>query len=386
VVGRVNPRLIVFFTAAFLGIGWYQPYFAVLLAQRGYPGWAIGLLTAVSPLVALAAGPVWGRWWDRARSRRVVLRTMGTLSLLGSTLPMASLGWGVVPLGLSLGVLAAGTTGVVPLGTAATLTVLDDPDRFGRLRLIGSFAFAVAAALGAIVYRAVGLWWLFLAYGGCLALAAWALPAVREPRPRAKDSGGRVWTGAVRWFLLAVFLTQLSNAGANSMLGLFYRARLPWTEIGWPWAWTALLEVPLFFLLPRWLARYGPARVLTWAMAGYGFRLLAYPFVHSLAGFLAVGVVQAVAFTGFYGGQVAMMERIAPPEQRGTAQSLLAAWGMGFANLVGALVGGALYSSIRTPGMFVVLGMTAGLGWLVFVARTPGARRDVNRPITIDEA
>lgn len=359
----------VFFGLAYIGIGLYQPYFAVLLHQSGYAGWEIGVAAAASPTVALVAGPMLGRWFDALSDTRRLIRWLGVGTLLASALPFFMVREGLLPLWLSIAAVALFSGSIIPLGTATTLSLLAVPDRFGRLRLVGSLTFAMAAAVAGYLYRDVGWTYIFWGYGLALGLAAWALPP-RQARPvqspPSAKSQGRWMTPAIGWLLLAIFLTQFANAGANTVISLYYGSQLDWARVGWPWAWTALVEVPLFFFLPALFRRKPPAWILGLAMAGYAVRLASYPFIHSLVGLLGVQTLQAVAFAGFYGGQVAMMDRLAPPERRGTAQSVLASWGMGFANLVGSISGGLLYSALGLPGMFWTLALLAGAGAALF--------------------
>lgn len=362
----------IFFGLAYIGIGLYQPYLAVLLHQSGYAGWEIGVVASASPTVALLAGPLLGRWFDAMPDTRRLIRWLGVGTLMASALPFFMVHQGLMPLWLSIAGVALFSGSIIPLGTATTLSVLPLPDRFGRLRLVGSLTFAVAAGVAGYLYRDVGWPYIFWGYGIALCLAAWTLP------PRGKRPGqsplllngrGRWMTPAIGWLLVAIFLTQLANAGANTVVSLYYGTQLDWARVGWPWAWTALVEVPLFFFLPALFRKTSPAWILGLAMAGYAVRLASYPFIHSLWGLLAVQTVQALAFAGFYGGQVALMDRLAPSDRRGTAQSVLASWGMGLANLSGAILGGLLYSMMGLHGMFWTLAAVAGGGAVVFAAR-----------------
>ncbi len=86
-----------------------------------------------------------------------------------------------------------------------------------------------------------------------------------------------------------------------------------------------LSEIPIFFFSNRLLANWGARRLLLISLSIFGFRLIAYAFIHTPWLVLAAQLLQGVTFSALWVSCVSLAAKLAPPELGATAQGLYGA-------------------------------------------------------------
>jgi PPP family 3-phenylpropionic acid transporter len=172
-----------------LTTGVLLPFSTPILADRGFSAAGIGLLLAVTSAAILLAMPPWGHLGDVVLGRRPTLRlaaVLSALAALGLSAPMA------LPL-VGAAFVAWYVLQAAPpvlLDSIAMRELGSERESYGRLRLLLSFSYAVAAFVVGTLYDRVGYGAAYFVF--CAATLALVLSLGRSNgRPRGRQPGLR---------------------------------------------------------------------------------------------------------------------------------------------------------------------------------------------------
>jgi PPP family 3-phenylpropionic acid transporter len=381
----VSPaaRFALIFAAQFFAFGVLLPFLPAVLVARGLGPEEVAVLLAVGSAVRLVSGPLGGRLADALGDPRAVLAAAAALAALAAGGFLLASGFGLLLLVLVLQ--SAAVAPVVPLSDAVAVVASRTQPGFdyARVRAAGSIAFIIAAVGGG---QAVALGgpdaaiWLVMAGLAATALAALALP--RGPAPsRAAPRGlagflAPLGIPAMRRLILVSALIQGSHAMYYAFGTLHWQAAgLGAGLIGGLWAAGVMAEVALFWWGRGVVARLGPvglsvaaglAGVLRWGITA----LTVDPWL-----LFPAQLLHGATFGMQHLAAMAVLGRIVPPAQAGTAQALHAALGLGLWMGVFTLACGPLYAAVGGAGFWAMAVLCAAAVpaslWLGSALRRP---------------
>ncbi|NKE43474.1 MFS transporter [Roseomonas frigidaquae] len=364
----MNPasRFVLLYSAQFVVVGITLPFLPSILAARGLSPAEVGVLLAVASGVRLLAGPAGGRLADALGDARVLLVAGAALAALAACGFLLPAGFGLLLLVMALH--SAAFAPVVPLTDALALAASRAPGGFdyARVRAAGSIAFMLAAIVVGQAVALAGIQaaaWLLVGGLAATSLAALALPRLA---PRAGRAPARGWAGflaplripAVRRLMLVSALIQGSHALYYGFGTLHWQAAgLGAGLIGGLWAVGVLAEVALFLWGRGLVARLGPvglslaaaaAGVLRWGITA----LTVDPWL-----LVPAQMLHAATFGMQHLATMAVLARVVPPAEAGTAQTLHAALGVGLWMGLLALACGPLYAAAGGAGFWAMAGL-----------------------------
>jgi PPP family 3-phenylpropionic acid transporter len=383
--------LSLFYFLNFATVGAFFPWYPPLLAGRGFSPALIGTALATGSIARMVFTPFWGYLADRWHARREIMfgcTLLATVCLAGTasarSVP-ATLGWiflygfFVVP--------------IFPLAEAAAFALLGDRrERYGRVRLWGSFGFIVTSqglgllvrplGLGAVPWIAAG----FMALAGAVALllpgreasrtealAREGLDPAAAPRPDGHSFGAL--RAALPWrTLLVVFVAAALGQAAHGPYYDFFTLRMearsvaPWA-IGSLWTLGVAAEIALMAAGHRVLSRLGLTSAMRWALALGAARWALFACVPSLPFVVAGQVLHAASFGLLHLATVSLTDRLTPPGRKALGQTLVSMWAYGLGGGAGLLLAGQLRGPLGDAGLYAAaaaaclagLAVTAGL-------------------------
>jgi len=266
---------------------------------------------------------------------------------------------------------------IVSLSDSATMTMLgDERDKYGRVRLGGTFGWALAAPLAGLLVENNGIQMAFYGYAAFMALALvvsqrLVFAGSADPTGVATARGGvRTLLRNRRWalFLAMAFVCGVGFASVNTYL-FAYMQELGASAgvMGLALTLATLSELPVLFYADRLLKRLGSFGLLTLGMAATGIRLLLFAAVSAPAGVLAFQFLNGLTFPAVWVAGVSFAHENAPPGLRATAQGLFGAMVFGIGAAVGGLLGGMLLEAVGGRAMYLVFGLLV-LGSLALLA------------------
>jgi PPP family 3-phenylpropionic acid transporter len=379
-------RPAVVYAVLFFAVGTFFPYLSVFYRSVGLSFEGIGVITALTGVVAVVAAPIWGAVVDRLRDARGPLLVAG---LWGA----AAAGWLAVsrdPLAIAVAaaVMSAGTAGMGSMLDSRTIEIIgSNRDRYGRARAWGSAAFVAGALTVGFFLDRTGPAGLFLLYAPGIAVTgvvAWLLLGRSAGRTHrmvslgmGRDLGSLVRDPA----LLLLFIGSIIVWTAVSAVTTFVSVHLVELGsgsaiVGFVFAPGAIVEVPLMLAFPAIVRRTGAERLLILGAVAFAARAAGWALASDPWLYVAIAPLGGVGYALFYVGTVTYVARAVPPSVQATAQGIFSGTAFAMGAILGSVLGGQIAAVLTIPGMFGVSAAATLVG-AVIVARATRTFRPV---------
>jgi MFS transporter, PPP family, 3-phenylpropionic acid transporter len=406
-----------------------NPFIPVILQARGLDPAEIGLVTALAAVALIVAIAAWGHIGDAILGRRRTLQVCAVLAIgvaFGIGLPVP----GLVLAGLVVAFTCTQGS-FLALADSVSVNVLTDPRRhYGRIRMLASLSFAVAAILVGILYDRTGYGMatpLYAAAALAMIVAviwtpdrppvAWASsspagagdapdsrPKVRQSVPsptldpawapelirsrsRFGSTGvafstqprllGVLTTVALVWFSVMVSFTFLSLR----IVDLGGRA----SDVALASGISAFAEIPGMLLAARFAGRIGLRGLFSLSTVGFAACFVAWAFLNSPDQIVVTRLLTGFCYGGMTVSMVLTMGELLPTHLQVTGQTLYQGTATGVAAVAGNSIGGLLYGFAGAPVLFVVCAVVAVAGAMLGLFTLPAHARAVTTPPDIEE-
>jgi MFS transporter, PPP family, 3-phenylpropionic acid transporter len=355
-----------FYFWQYAGVAFMAPFVVLYYQNLGFTGGQIGLLAGLAPLITLFSAPLWTGLADATHQHRLIM----TITLLGGSLtifayPFLSTFVAVLFLVVLSNMFLAPVSSLADNATMALLA--DEKDFYGRLRLGGTFGFAIAAPIAGQFVQAGGL---KMAFWGCALLYFLALLTgqkfVHETGKIASKnkvsliSTGRLLMANPRMLL---FLSGALGGGfAMAMTNSYffpYMKELGAKEITMGLALTVgtVCEVPVMFFGNRLLKYFKAYRLFVMSLVITALRLLLLSIARDPTHALFIQLLNGLCFPAMWLAGVSYVDENAPAGMSATAQGIFGAAVFGVGTTLGSFIGGALLEGIGARGMCLVFGI-----------------------------
>jgi PPP family 3-phenylpropionic acid transporter len=348
------------------------PFLALFYQSQGLTGAQIGLLTAISPIIAFFGAPLWTGAADATHRHKLVAR-LSTLGVVIVTFIFPSVAsFGGLILMISLWAFFYAPTG--PLVDSAVLALLGDrKERYGRIRLWGTIGYGLVAPLAGNLIGRLGLKWAF--WGYAILMLGGLLVITRIPFRQCHSNGS--FQGGMRYlfanqawmlFLIMVFIAGIGMATINNYLFVYMQSLgASKTLMGLALTVSTLSEIPALFFSDRLLRRFGARGMLVIAMTTIGLRLVCYSLTTQAWVVLVIQLCHGLTFAVIFTAGVHFAGQIAPPGMQATTQGMFSGMLMGFGSAAGGLLGGLLLDRFSPRGMYAIAGTLVLGGLIVFL-------------------
>jgi PPP family 3-phenylpropionic acid transporter len=388
--------LTLFWFIYFGSLGIFYPYFSLYLRENaGLSGSELGVVLALSPLVGMAAQPLWGQVADRTGARSALLAILTFTTGLGYLAMGAAQEFRAIFFATALMALAG--TAIFPLMTSASLAILRDagPHAFGYVRAWGTAGFLLSviffpwllqarqgytATLENPTVSEPELGFMFPVIAGLVfgaALVGALLPKTGAVSLRARRGDWRELLDNrlfLRFLLFSLFAHFLMH-GPMWLFPVFVRSRGGDLDtIRTMWILMLVCEIPLVLLTGSGLKKFGARGLLATGVFVGGLRWTLCAVLTDPAALFAVQVLHGVTVVGLNLGSPLYLDSVAPEQLRSTAQGFLSMVGMGIAGTVSNTAAGWLLDHGGTDVLYLICGVGSlilGLltRWLLPVAR-----------------
>ncbi len=360
-----------FYFFYFGAIATMLPYLVLYYGELGLAGRQIGFLTALPPLITLISAPLLTGIADSTHRHQLVL----SLSLLFCiffilAVSMVTSFWQLLPL-IVMFAFAIGP--VNSLADSATMTMLEgEREMYGRVRLGGSFGWAVASIMAGLVIEQKGLhasFYLFSILMFATMLVGLKLKFTKVDVSVSVRHGIQALLSKPRWvlFLAMVFVAGVGLAVVNTYL-LFYMGELGSTKtlMGITMVVATISEIPILFFSNRLISRLKVNGLLVFGVAMTGLQLLLLAAVNQPIGITIVQLMNGLTFATVWVAGVNYANDHAPSGISATAQGLFGSMLMGFGAAAGNFFGGMLIDAFDARVMYFVFGMIVIVSLVIF--------------------
>lgn len=358
VLGNVKYWLLSSFYFLFsLGIGALQ-FLNLFYVDLGLSTAQIGMLFAVGPFVMIFAQPFWGLLTDYLNAPKVTITIMIICSVLTALVfPFAFTFEHLLILNI---IYFFFQSSIPAIADSTTLSLLDDRNDFGKIRLWGSLGYAVGVMSVGTLLDVFGLQLLFILHSSFLALTL--LVIIKLPIKKGEKREFKLQEAVLLLknpmfllFLLFSFLIHLTVHANNSFYAIYLQNMgATITLIGFSLLLKSILEVPFFAMSKKLMNRYSYPVLLTVVAMIYGFRWLVLGSSDNLQVLIWSQVLLSLSFSIQYFVSVAYVDLITPVKYRATGQTFFWAVTLGLGGLTGNLLAGWLLNYTEIPKMYQI--------------------------------
>jgi PPP family 3-phenylpropionic acid transporter len=360
-----------FFYFAFIGA--FSPYFGLYLQSLSFSAWDIGLLMSQMQLMRLFGPYLWGALADRLARRVPIIRLAGLVSLIGFSAFFFVQSFEAFLVAMAL--LAFFWSAALPLVETVTFDHLRaEPARYSRIRLWGSVGFIVAVmGTGALLDHLPLPSLLWVIVGSLLGILLYSLAIPEAPVHAHLDAHPPVREILRQPCVRALFGSCFAMSAAHGALYIFYSIYLAdhgysKSLVGGLWSLGVLVEIAVFFYMPRLMRRFGlrnlllasfVAAVLRFLMIGWG--------VDWLAVVVFAQVLHGLTFGAYHAASITAVNCWFPGRSQARGQALYSSLSFGAGGLLGGLLSGWMWDGVGAA-LTYTLSAAFALAGLVLVA------------------
>jgi PPP family 3-phenylpropionic acid transporter len=344
------------------GLASLMPYVVLYYQELGFTGAQIGLLAGMAPLITLVGAPLWTGIADATRRHRLVMSlAIGGAAILALIFPiLKTLG----PMLVLVALYALFTAPIMSLADSGTMSMLaGQKEMYGRIRLGGTFGWALAAPIAGMLVQTYGLKLAFRSYAGLMFLVlviCQRFVFAHSPDRTPIGNGIRTLMTNRHWvlFLVLAFAGGMGFASVNNFFFAYMQElNANETTMGLALTVSAIAELPVLFFANRLLKHFGARNLFFLGMMITGVRLLLYAALSSPAGVLASQILNGLTYPIAWVAGVSYANQSAPAGMSATMQGLFGAMVYGFGAAAGGFLGGPLLESIGGRGLYLVFGL-----------------------------
>ncbi|WP_210485408.1 MFS transporter [Microvirga antarctica] len=373
-------RLSSLYAALFFELGINLPFFPIWLRAQDLDDFSIGLVVAAPLFARILANPLVTAYADRYRRTPSTLLACATIVMVGTPFLAMTSGFPsilclVIIIALAQGPLIALAD---TIGLAASSGGFGRKLDYGRMRLWGSVAFAVAnLSAGTLLLwlspaAIIGLLTVSAVATVIAAMAALRLPtsAPEEVMPADGASTPRLWR--IGLVIAGAASIQASHGTVYAFSTLHWQSEgLSSGTAGFLWALGVVSEIVVLAVAGRLVVGAAGPSILV--LLGGGAAIVRWLGMSLDPGILPLSVLQlshGLTFGATHIGSILILSRLAPAGMQAQVQGWLAAsWAGLMAILI--MVSGRLYPS-EGEHTYLLMAAVAGIGVLLLCAALTG--------------
>lgn len=358
------------------------PFLPLYFANLGYSSSQVGFLMMIGPFVASMIQPLWGYLSDRLQTVKKIIFALWILAIISSVLLFNSGGSYVLTLCFVLALYFCFQPTMPLLDSISVQSAARRGTSYGSLRLFGSIGYSIISLSGGLLLAAVG----GIGKLPYLLWAVWVIPLLLSLILRDEPAEGEGMTlssikelftnKSFLWFLFLVFIISVPHRMNDVMLGLYMKEMgASDAMVGWAWALAAVVEIPVFALIGKYLHRVHEYVLIGIVGIIYTLRWFMYYVSDDPWVLLALQTGAAITYAVFWITSMHYVARILPPQLGATGFSLLSMVYLGLAGMTGGVVGGRLSELFGGASMYLFASIVSLLGGLLFLATEAFSRR-----------
>jgi PPP family 3-phenylpropionic acid transporter len=364
------PSLLYFFY--FAASGCITPFLNIFFQAKGISIAQISILGAMPMGLTLVAAPIWAGIADYFGLHRkilplIIFLTMPFVALMGSANSFFFLLPAIIFYGLC-------NSPIMSLSDNSVLSYMGaNRHNYGHVRLWGSISWGLMGWLSGILIERLGPTAAYVGFMVFMSLDV--LVALKMPEPEFVkgvpywDNLGRVIKDN-RWvaFLVGSFLVGTAFMFITNFFYIFLNdLGAPSSLTGLSVAASTILEIPFFIYSAALIKKVSARGLIIFSFFILILRLLLTSLLKNPYWGIAVNMLHGPFFSTYWVGAVNYAREIAPHGLGASAQALFAASFFGLGGIVGALLGGWLFTRFGPPVMYQTGAGLTLLGLIIFI-------------------
>ncbi len=359
------------------GLASFLPYLNVYYESINLKGGQIGQLNSIPYFVSFLSSIIFGFLSDVTRRHKMVLMVcvLGIVAVL-FIYPTVHTFAALVPIVLTYSLLHAP---INPILDETTLTSLEKPELYGRIRVGGSIGWGIMVLVTGYLIDHLGLglpiiFYIYIFFNVLFLININIMPALhRQPSVSAKSiSPTLIWKMVKQpgfmLFMLVIIVWGIGESSIGNFLFLHIKSLGgSSTLMGTALSVSLIGEIITFSYAHKIQARLGPHMMILAAFVVLFAWLTGLSLIRNPNAIPFFQIFGGAGFALLQSGSVAYVDRRAPREIGTTAQAVRGALYFGFGAGVGVIISGNLYESagsvilFRTMSYITLAGLFLGI-------------------------
>lgn len=354
----------------FLGLACTYPYLTLYLQSKGMDNTQIGIAYAVFNTTSIIMQPVVGFITDRFSNKRTMLLL---LSLINAGIIVTFVLPGNFLFAfLCFFLLSAFQSSLIPVTDAYVYEILDANKhlQFGKIRLSGSFGYAVGALAFGLVINSYGLNLVFYAYTVLMLILAVNYYFIRF---RSNAGGNTLKFGDIKKLignkrfviLLLTVAVGTITTGSNGtyITMLVQKTGGDTSKLGIMWFIVSMSQMPVMFFGAKLIGRFGELNLYIVSMFLYSIRFFLDSVSVSSNMVLAVQLMDSITFTIYFVAVMNYLNKLVASDMKTLAITVYTA-ASGLGTLLGNVGGGIVVDHF---GIFALYRIIAVISLIAMV-------------------
>lgn len=370
----IKTKLCLFYLFVYGALACYYPFLAVYFKDRGLSYTQIGIAFALNSLVGVAAQPVWGYITDKyLNKRKTLIVLMLSCSIIVITFTLAK-SFVFIIFSICLIICFQSAVGSVADAYAYDIVENNSKIQYGRIRLMGSFGYAVLALIMGIIIKYTNINSTFYIY---IVLMLVSIVVIKTIKYQGNIKGNKIdikeLAGLLKYskfliFIISVLVFNMAQGANGSYLPiLIEKTGGDVSQIGFMWFIVAICELPVLYFGNRFLRKYGSINLYIFSAAAYSVRFFLDSFCTNYKFALALQAMQAVTYTFFLISSLQYVNEIVPSKMKTSGITLYSAVGCGLGSFIGNISGGLLLEKISIFTLYKILALICAVTLLISV-------------------
>lgn len=374
---KLSIKLSAIYITIYGGLACIYPFLIYYFQEKGLSYMEMGICFAVISITGVMVQPIWGFITDKYSNKRTIIMITMVLSAVNVYLLIFANGFYVII--VSIIIVMSFLSPVVPIADAYSYEVIDHYKKiqYGKIRLMGSFGYAVVALFMGYIVKYYGI---NSSYFACSILMLFGALLIFSIDYNGKGTRRNISFDDVvnlvkdkKFMLLmvSVILTNIGNGSNTSYIPvLIEKTGGDVAQLGIVWFIIAISELPAFYFGARLLYKYGELNLYIIGVTLFALRYFLDSLCEYYISVLVIQLLQGVTFTFYLMTSVQYLNKITPTKMRTSAITMHAA-GMGIGAVIGNMGGGILLEHISIFMLYEILALTCilCLGILIVLKR-----------------
>ena len=340
------------------------PFLIYYFQEKGLSYIEMGIVFAVISITGVIVQPIWGFITDKYSNKRTIMMIVMFLSGVFVYSLIFANGFYVIILSIIL--LMSFQSPVVPIADAYSYEIIEQYKKlqYGKIRLMGSFGYAVVALIMGYVVKYSGINSSYIIYSALMLLGVMLLVSINyKGKGTRKNVNFNDMINLIRdrkfiLLLTTVILTNIANGSNSSYIPiLIEKTGGDVTQLGIVWFVIAISELPAFYFGGKLIYKYGELNLYILGVALFALRYFLDSLCEYYISVLVIQMMQGVTYTFYLMTSLQYLNKISPAKMRTSAITLHAA-SIGIGGAIGNIGGGMLLEYISIFVLYQILAFT----------------------------
>lgn len=358
----IKGKISLFYWVVYGAMACYYPFLAVYFGDRGLSYTEIGIAFALNSLIGVFAQPIWGYMTDKYLNKKKTLTILMTSCSMIILLFVFAKSFIFIIFSIILTVSFLSSIGSVADAYSYEIVEHNKNIQYGRIRMMGSFGYAVIALIVGILIKHTNINITFYTYIVLMIISIIVIKSINyTDSEKSSKINIRELFGLLKYrkfviFIFSVLVFNMAQGSNGSYLAiLIKKTGGDVSKIGLVWFIVAICELPVFYFGNRFLKKYGAINLYLFSAVTYSLRFLLDSFCMDYKFVLALQCMQSITYTFFLISSLQYVNEAVPAKLKTSGITLYSAAGIGLGSFFGNIGGGVLLEKISIFNLYKIM-------------------------------